>query len=115
MKNKYLSAAQKLHKFVSDDTDLSDADVRECLKGEGVNVQQFLARLGRVSGRAAKPPTTSERLRALASRAGSRVKRLLGDDSTAAQIPSAAVAYGRKGKPDGRGKKNSPPSKRTKQ
>ena len=113
MNDKYQSAAQKLHSFVSEDADLTDAEIVESLKAEGVEVKQFLARLGKVSGRASKQPTTSERLRALANRAGSRVKRLLGEGSTEAQLPGPAVAYGRKGKSDDQNKNNSSSSKRT--
>ena len=114
MENKYQSAAQRLHKFVSDDADVSDAEIKECLKTEGVDVRRFLMRLGKASGRLEKQPTATERLRALASRAGSRVKKLLGEDSTIAQMPGASVAYGRKGKGTGRNKTSSPFTKRTK-
>ena len=114
MDNKYQSAAQRLHKFLSDDADLSDAEIKECLKTEGVDVRRFLIRLGKASGRAERQPTAAERLRSLASRAGSRVKALLGEDSTVAQMPGPSVAYGRKGKGAEREKKSSPSSKRTK-
>lgn len=106
MKNKQ-NAAQKLHKFVAEDADLSDAEAMEYLKADGVNVQQFLTRLGKVSGRAAKQPTTTDKLRAIASRAGDRVKKLFSDEGTVAQIPSASTAYGRTGKKSGDRKRNS--------
>ena len=114
MNDKFQSAAQKLHNFVLDDADLTDAEIVESLKADGVDVRQLLARLGKASGRAAKQPTTSERLRALANRAGSRVKQLLGEGCTEAQTPGGALAYGRKGKSAERNKKNSSSSKRTK-
>jgi len=60
MSDKYQTAAHRLHKFVSDDADLSDAEIKECLKAEGVDVGRFLMRLGKVSGRVAKVPTATE-------------------------------------------------------
>jgi hypothetical protein len=114
MSDKYQSAAHRLHRFVSDDADLTDAEIKECLKAEGVDVGRFLLRLGKASGRAAKVPTAAERLRELANRAGTRVKKLLGEGSTVAQIPTPSVAYGRKGKNSGRSKKSAPSAKRTK-
>lgn len=114
MKNKYQSAAQKLHKFVTEDADLSDAEAMECLKADGVDVQRFLVRLGKASGRVAKQPTTTEKLRAIASRAGNGVKKLFGEEGTIAQIPGASVAYGRTGKKNGDRKKNSSSDKRSK-
>lgn len=114
MSDKYQTAAHRLHKFVSDDADLSDAEIKECLKAEGVDVGRFLMRLGKVSGRVAKVPTATERLREMANRAGTRVKKLLGEGSTVAQIPSPSVAYGRKGKSSDGNKKSPPSPKRTK-
>lgn len=112
MKNKYQTAAQKLHNFISEDADLTDAEVVECLKAEGVNVQHFLERLGKVSGRAVKQPTTTERLRALANRAGSRVKTLFAGEDNVASFPHG-MAYGRQGKSKER-QKTVPPSDKNK-
>ena len=114
MSDKYQSAAHRLHNFVSDDADLTDAEIKECLKADGVDVGNFLSRLGKISGRSAKVPTASERLREMAGRASKRVKKLLGEGSTVAQIPTPSVAYGRKGKGSDRNKKSPPPTKRTK-
>jgi hypothetical protein len=114
MSDKYQSAAHGLNKFVSEDADLTDTEIKECLKAEGVDVGRFLLRLGKVSGRVAKVPTAAERLREMANRAGTRVKKLLGEGSTVAQVPSRSVAYGRKGKSSDRSKKSPPSPKRTK-
>lgn len=114
MSDNYRSAANKLHKFVSEDADLTDAEIREGLKAEGVDVRRFLMKLGKVSGRVAKEPTAAERLREMASRAGAGVKKLLGEGSAVAQLPSTSAAYGRKGKTSDSNKRNSSSSKRTK-
>lgn len=112
--NESQRAAQRLHNFISDDVDLTDAEIVEHLNADGVDVRQFLTRLGKASGRATKQPSTSERLRALASRAKSRVKQLLVADSADTHIPIDALAYGRKGKSGDRNKKNSSTTKRKK-
>lgn len=114
MNNNYRSAAHKLHKFVSEDADLTDAEVREGLKADGVDVRRFLMKLGKVSGHVTKEPTAAERLREMANRAGAKVKKLLGEGSTVAQLPSPSVAYGRKGKSSNSNKKNSSSTKRAK-
>ena len=118
MNKKYQSAAQKLHDFVSDDSSLSDTDVREILNADGVNVTGFLARLGEESGLAAaqksKQPSASERLRALANRAGDGMKKLLGEAGGMSTIPNASVVYGRKGNSRANTKKGNRASKRNK-
>src|ERR1044071_3959937 len=113
MNKNYRNAAQQLHKFVSGDCDLTDADVRESLKSEGVDIESFLARLAREAGvpaeqPKAKQPTASEKLRALANRAGSGVKKLLGE-ATVGEFGAPAGAFGRAGK--GRRKKSRPHTK----
>jgi len=94
---------QRLHKFAADGAECTETELRAELLAQGVNVEAFLARLGQEaginsSGAAAKKPTASERLRALASRAGSKVKGLLGDlkADDAATLPAAS--YGRSGR-----------------
>ncbi|MDB6026421.1 MAG: hypothetical protein JWM68_2644 [Verrucomicrobiales bacterium] len=114
MKYKYQKAVRQLHKFVSENADFSDAEAMESLKAEGVNVQEFLARLGKASGHAGKQQTTTEKLRAIANRAGSRVKKLFGEEGTVAQVPGASLAYGRTGKKGDQRKKNSSSDKRAK-
>lgn len=102
MSGKYQSAAQKLHKFASDDAALTDAEVCEELKAHGVDVAGFLSRLETESAlatsKSAKSPSVSERLRTLASRAGNKMKSLLGEVGSVTALPGASVAYGRKGK-----------------
>ena len=118
MNKKYQNAAQQLHKFVSDDSAFTDAEIREELKAQGIDVDGFLARLETESGLAApqpaKLPSTSERLHALASRAGDRMKKLLGEVGSISALPDAPVAYGRKGKPTANNKKINGSSKRRK-
>jgi hypothetical protein len=118
MNKKYQNAAQRLHEFVSDDSALTDAEVRAELQAQGVDVEGFLARLAIDSGitaaESSKQPSTSERLRALASRAGSKMKKLLGDAGNVSALPGASVAYGRKGKPASKNDKNNGSSKRRK-
>lgn len=112
--NESQSAAQRLHNFVSNDADLTDAEIVEHLKADGVDVRQFLTRLGKASGRATKQPSASERLSALANRAKSRVKQLLAADSADTHIPVDALVYGRNGKSRTRNKKKSSPTNRKK-
>jgi hypothetical protein len=116
MNKKYQNAAQKLHKFVCDDSALTDAEVREELKTQGVDVTAFLARLETESGLAAaqpaRLPSASERLRALASRAGDKMKTLLGQAGSVSTLPGASVAYGRKGKSQANNKKVGSPKRR---
>jgi hypothetical protein len=90
------------------------------LQAQGVNVEAFLARLGQEGGikpstADAKKPTASERLRALASRAGSKVNGLLGDLNADDTVPAAAYGRsGRRGKgarASSRGKQNRQPKK----
>jgi hypothetical protein len=102
MNKNYRNATQQLHKFVSGDADLSDAEVRESLKAEGVNIENFLARLKSEAEIPAEQPkvqqpTASEKLRALASRAGKGVKKLLGNDAID-DVGAAVPAFGRSGK-----------------
>jgi hypothetical protein len=49
-----------LHKFVSGDEDLTDAEIREELKSEGVNVEAFLSQLGKQVEMKGKPPSTKQ-------------------------------------------------------
>jgi len=118
MNKKYQNAARKLHEFVSDDSALTDAEVRAELQSEGVDVEGFLARLASDSGIAptesAIQPSATERLRALANRAGTKMKKLLGDAGNVSALPGASVAYGRKGKPASKSGKNNNSSKRRK-
>ena len=100
MNKHYQNAAQRLHKFAADDADCTEAELRAELSAQGVNVETFLARLGQESGIkpstvAAKKPTASERLRAIASRAGDKVKGLLGELNTGDGANMPAAAYGR--------------------
>ena len=103
MHKNHQNAAQQLHKFLSGDSDLSDAEIRNSLKSEGVNVDNFLARLATDAAIPAevpgvKHPSASEKLRALANRAGSGMKKLLGE-STSLDFGGAVPAFGRSGKP----------------
>ena len=100
MNKHYQNAAQRLHKFVADDADCTEAELRAELSAQGVNVEDFLARLGQESGiksltATAKKPTASERLRAIASRAGDKVKGFLGELSAGDGANMPAAAYGR--------------------
>jgi hypothetical protein len=115
MSKKYQRAAQNLHDFVSDTSNLSDSEVRETLKAEGVDVAGFLARLGKESGLASAKqsaqPSASERLRALANRAGDGMKKLLGEAEGISSIPGTSAAYGRKGKSRANNKRGNRASK----
>ncbi|MHC1767547.1 MAG: hypothetical protein AB9869_25255 [Verrucomicrobiia bacterium] len=100
MNKHYQNAAQRLHKFAADDADCTEAELRAELSAQGVNVEAFLARLSQESGikpstATAKKPTASERLRAIASRAGEKVKGLLGELNTGDGANMPAAAYGR--------------------
>lgn len=100
MNKHYQNAAQRLHKFAADDADCTEAELRAELSAQGVNVEAFLARMGQESGIkpstvTAKKPTASERLRAIASRAGDKVKGLLGELNTGDGANLPAAAYGR--------------------
>lgn len=103
MNKHYQNAAQRLHKFVADDADCTEAELRTELTAQGVNAETFLARLAQESGiksstPTTKKPTASERLRALASRAGSKVKGILGELNTGDATDMPAAAYGRSGR-----------------
>jgi hypothetical protein len=103
MNKNHQNAAQQLHKFLSGDSDLSDAEIRNSLKSEGVDVDNFLARLAKDAAipaelPAVKQPSASEKLRALANRAGNGVKKLLGD-TTLPEFGGASAVFGRSGKP----------------
>jgi hypothetical protein len=116
MNKNHQNAAQQLHKFLSGDSDLSDVEIRNSLKSEGVDVENFLARLAKDAAipaelPAVKQPSASERLRALANRAGSGVKKLLGD-SASQDFGGTAPAFGRSGK--AKSKKTRQNSKRKK-
>ena len=100
MNKHYQSAAQRLHKFVAENADCSEAELRAELTAQGVNVEAYLARLGQESGIkpstvTTKKPTASERLRAIASRAGDKVKGFLGELNTGDGTNMPAAAYGR--------------------
>ena len=100
MNKHYQNAAQRLHKFVADDADCTEAELRAELTAQGVTVEAFLARLGQESSIkpstvTAKKPTASERLRALASRAGNKVKGILGELNAGDAANMPATAYGR--------------------
>ena len=100
MNKHYQNAAQRLHKFAGDDADCTEAELRAELTAQGVNVEGYLARLGQESGIkpstvTTKKPTASERLRAIASRAGDKVKGFLGELNTGDVTNMPAAAYGR--------------------
>jgi hypothetical protein len=100
MNKHYQNAAQRLHKFAADDADCTEAELRAELTAQGVNVEAFLARLGQQSGIkpsavTAKKLTASERLRAIASRAGDKVRGFLGELNTGDGANMPAAAYGR--------------------
>jgi hypothetical protein len=112
MNKHYQNAAQRLHKFVADDADCTEAELRAELTAQGVNVEAFFARLGQESGIKpptviAKKPTASERLRAIASRAGDKVKGLLGELNTADGPNMPASAYGRSSRSNKRSRASS--------
>jgi hypothetical protein len=102
MNKNYQSAAQRLHKFATEDADCTETELRAELEAQGVSTEAFLARLEREAGIkpsvvTVKKPTAAERLRALANRAGNKVKRVLGElNPGAADMPAAA--YGRSGR-----------------
>jgi len=100
MNKHYQNAAQRLHKFAADDVDCTESELRAELTAQGVNVEAFLARLGQESASkqstgTVKKPTASERLRAIASRAGGKVKGFLGEFGTGDSSNMPAAAYGR--------------------
>ena len=100
MNKHYQSAAQRLHKFASDGVNCTETELRAELTAQGVNTDAFLARLGQESGIQpstvkAKKPTASERLRAIANRAGSKVKGLLSELNTDDAVDMPVAAYGR--------------------
>ena len=100
MNKHYQNAAQRLHKFATDGVDGTEAELRAELTAQGVNTAAFLARLGQESGIQpstvkAKKPTASERLRALASRAGNKVKGVLGELNAGDAADMPVAAYGR--------------------
>jgi hypothetical protein len=100
MNKHYQNAAQRLHKFAADDAECTEAELRAELSAQGVNVEAFLARLSQESGikpstATTKKPTASERLRAIASRAGEKVKGFLGELNTDDGANLPAAAYGR--------------------
>jgi hypothetical protein len=105
MNKHYQNAAQRLHKFLADDADCTEAGLRTELLAQGVNVDAFLARLGQESGiksstATANKPTASERLRAIASRAGDKLKGLVGELNAADESNMPAAAYGRSSRRD---------------
>lgn len=102
MKKHHQNAALRLHEFAAEDREVNESELRAELESQGVNVDAFLARLGSAAGIeaqavTAKKPTAAERLRALASQAGTKFKTLLGDvNPDGAGLPAAA--YGRTGR-----------------
>jgi hypothetical protein len=87
MNKHYQSAAQRLHKFAAEGADFTETELRAELEAQGVNTEAFLGRLGQEAGIkrslvTTKKPTASERLRALANRAGNKVKGFLGELNT---------------------------------
>jgi hypothetical protein len=102
MNKHHQDAASRLHEFAAENRDVTETELRAELESQGVNVDAFLARLGSAAGieaqaTPAKRPTAAERLRALASQAGNKVKTLLGDrDTDGTGLPAAA--YGRTGR-----------------
>ncbi len=115
MNKHHQDAALRLHEFAAENREATETELRAELESQGVDVDAFLARLGSAAGIeaqaiAAKKPTAAERLRALASQAGTKVKKLLGDvNPDGAGLPVAA--YGR----TGRQAKRTRPSARGKQ
>ena len=108
MNKHYQSAAQRLHEFATEGADCTEAELRVELEAQGVNVETFFARLGREAGiKPAKKPTASERLRAVASHAGDKMKGLLTglNPSGTAEMPVAA--YGRSGRSNKRARASS--------
>ena len=100
MNKHYQNAAQRVHKFAADDADCTEAELRAELTAQGVNAEAFLARLGQESGikpstLTTKKPTASERLRALASRAGNKVKGIMGELNAGDAANMPVAAYGR--------------------
>lgn len=100
MNKHYQNAAQRLHNFAADDADCTEAELRAELSAQGVSVEAFLARLAtesdiKLSTATTKKPTASERLRAIASRAGDKVKGFLGELNTGDAANMPAAAYGR--------------------
>ena len=103
MNKHYQNAAQRLHKFAVDDADCTEAELRAELTAQCVNVEGFLARLGPEAGIkpstvTAEKPTASERLRALANRAGNKVKSILGELNAGDAEDIPVAAYGRSGR-----------------
>ena len=102
MNKHHQNAALRLHEFAAEGREANEAELRTELESQGVDVDAFLARLGSTAGIEAqapsvKKPTAAERLRALASQAGTKVKNLLGDvNPDGAGLPAAA--YGRTGR-----------------
>ena len=116
MNKNHQNAAQQLHKFLSGDADLSDAEIRNSLKSEGVDIDNFLARLAKDAAipaelHAVQQPSAAEKLRVLANRAGSGMKKLLGE-SISPEFGGASPVFGRSGKP--KSKRARPNTKRKK-
>ena len=100
MNKHFQNVAQRLHKFVAENADCTEAELRAELTAQGGNVEAYLARLGQESGIkpstvTTKKPTASERLRAIANRAGDKVKGFLGELNTGDATNMPAAAYGR--------------------
>jgi hypothetical protein len=100
MNKHYQSAAQRLHKFAAEGADFTETELRAELEAQGVNTEAFLGRLGQEAGIkrslvTTKKPTASERLRALANRAGNKVKGFLGELNTGDATDMPVAAYGR--------------------
>jgi hypothetical protein len=117
MNKNFQNAAQRLHKFAAESVECTETELRAELEAQGVNTEAFLTRLGQEAGIppsvvTAKKPTASERLRALANRAGDKVKGILGELNAGDVADMPVAAYGRssrrnkRGKASSRGKRN---------
>lgn len=112
MNKHYQNAAQRLHKFAAEGADCTETELRAELEAQGVNAEAFLARLGKEAGIqasvvTAKKPTASERLRALANRAGNKVKGVLGELNAGDAADMPVAAYGRSGRRNKRARASS--------
>lgn len=103
MNKYYQDAALRLHKFATEDTNSTELELRAELAAQGIDADEFLSRLANEAGiktavpSTTKKPSAAERLRALASRAGSEVKGLLHDPNADGTMGLPVAAYGRSG------------------
>lgn len=91
--------ARRLHEFVADAGDVSEAELRAELEAEGVDVDRFLSRFAKVAGKTAasrnESPTLSQKVRALASRTRQEIQQFLGKGSGEAAVGLPAGAFAR--------------------